>query len=273
MSGAAAGWMEDAFKDMREDLWNERAYYERGRDREHAVEDAKLAYQRNVDAYKSRYVWTMNDMANAGLNPILAASQGVGGVPGAPVAQQTGASFPRNSGSDGKSSGMAGYAQAASAQQSLAQAELTTSQARVNNAQAEHIQQQTRTEQERPEEIRASVERQRQAVQESIQTVKTLGATEVREYASAAELVAREEKIRAELPQIKATIDLLVSQKGEIDQRVKAQLPELLAALHRLEASAKVYGLPGKEKEAMVQSSPVMGTISAMIKALSPLIR
>lgn len=40
---------------------------------------ATVANQRNVYNYQHRYQWSMDDMQKAGLNPILAATQGVGG--------------------------------------------------------------------------------------------------------------------------------------------------------------------------------------------------
>jgi hypothetical protein len=40
---------------------------------------ATLANQRNVYNYQHRYQWAMQDMQKAGLNPILAATQGIGG--------------------------------------------------------------------------------------------------------------------------------------------------------------------------------------------------
>lgn len=40
---------------------------------------ATVANQRNVYNYQHRYQWSMEDMQKAGLNPILAATQGIGG--------------------------------------------------------------------------------------------------------------------------------------------------------------------------------------------------
>lgn len=40
---------------------------------------ATVANQRNVYNYQHRYQWAMQDMQNAGLNPMLAATQGIGG--------------------------------------------------------------------------------------------------------------------------------------------------------------------------------------------------
>jgi len=56
---------------------------------EWSKEAATTAYNRSVDAYKNRYLWASEDMEQAGLNPILAASQGfqVGSGVQAPMAQ------------------------------------------------------------------------------------------------------------------------------------------------------------------------------------------
>nr|DAT72810.1 MAG TPA: DNA pilot protein [Microviridae sp.] len=40
---------------------------------------ATVANQRNIYNYQHRYQWAMQDMQNAGLNPMLAATQGIGG--------------------------------------------------------------------------------------------------------------------------------------------------------------------------------------------------
>lgn len=40
---------------------------------------ATVANQRNIFNYQHRYQWAMDDMQKAGLNPILAATQGIGG--------------------------------------------------------------------------------------------------------------------------------------------------------------------------------------------------
>ena len=44
----------------------------------------------NVENYKHRYQWSMEDMRNAGLNPILAATNGIGGsIAGASAASKS----------------------------------------------------------------------------------------------------------------------------------------------------------------------------------------
>ena len=40
---------------------------------------ATVANQRNIYNYQHRYQWAMDDMQKAGLNPMLAATQGIGG--------------------------------------------------------------------------------------------------------------------------------------------------------------------------------------------------
>lgn len=44
-----------------------------------AAAASKQQHEWNVDDYKHRYQWSMQDMQAAGLNPILAATQGIGG--------------------------------------------------------------------------------------------------------------------------------------------------------------------------------------------------
>lgn len=268
MSGAGAGWMEDAFKDMREDMWNERAYYERGRDREHAVEDAKLANQRNIDNYKNRYQWMMQDMSNAGLNPMLAAGASPGGVAGASPAQQTGAGFPRNSGSSGKSTGVAAYAQTASAAQAVAQADLIASQSRLTDAQTRATEQSTnesrareRTEVERPGQVR-------QQINESIEMTNRLIQDAKVGVATAANLVQQTRNLQELVPQIRVTVEQV-----KADTRLKGRHDEVArldAALKDLERVAMLAKQPQALQDQSVHESFV-GSLSAVIRALTGL--
>lgn len=268
MSGAGAGWMEDAFKDMRQDMWDERAYYQRGVDRQNAVEDAKLAYQRNLDAYGSRYQMTMADMAKAGLNPILAASQGVGGVPSAQPASQTTASFPHKQGSGGKSAGVEAFAQAASAQQSIAQAELTTAQTGLVGAQTRQVETQTNTERERPEQVRTDTAKSRQSIDESVAMTNRLIQDAKTGAATAANVQQQTKNLQELVPQIRATVDLV-----KADTRLRGEQTKVAAlesALKDLERIARLAEQPRFLQDQSVHDSFV-GSLSAVIRALTGL--
>lgn len=67
---------------------------------ENARENMELQHAYNVDDFKHRYQWTVDDMRAAGLNPILAATNGIGGnVNGTALAQSHMAPTPDFAGS------------------------------------------------------------------------------------------------------------------------------------------------------------------------------
>lgn len=55
-----------------------------------ADKQAEKAHNRNVDAYRNRHQWEVQDLIAAGLNPILSATQGAGGVPASAQAMMSG---------------------------------------------------------------------------------------------------------------------------------------------------------------------------------------
>lgn len=84
------------------------------------------------------------------------------------------------------------------------------------------------------------------------------------------------EKLKEEIPHIKASIDLMRNQSGEIAQRVKANLPRLEAALKNLEAGLKAAELIPKQNRAILHGGEsgndrVLGLISEFIRAFNPL--
>lgn len=210
----------------------------------------------------------MRDLEGAGLNPILAvqgpgASQGVvpsGRSPGG-YSSSPGASFAQ---------GMHSAAQVGVAQ---SQAELNRAAADKEVAQAENI---------RADTLNKPIhgDQMRQQIAESIEKAKELQESAKHHAASAAQAEQQVKNLQEFIPHIRATIRQLEAQtrltgaqEAETVQRIKENLPALKAQLERLEASARVYSLPQREKEALVHSSPVTGVLSAMIKALSPLLR
>lgn len=91
-------------------------------------EMVELQNRLNVDNYKHRYQWAMDDMRDSGLNPILAATQGIGGN----IAGASALALQDNSGL----SAVGGMSAAAANQQANSAAALIKSQTEKNNADA-----------------------------------------------------------------------------------------------------------------------------------------
>lgn len=264
----AGSWMEDAFKDMREDLWNERAYYERGRDREHAVEDAKLAYQRNLDAYGSRYQMTMADMKAAGLNPMLAVSQGVGGVPGASPAQQTGASFPRPSRSktvtpEIQQANSAAAVAASTVELQGSQSRNVDADTRLKEQHANESRAREATEKEKPEHVRSEIRR-------IAADIDRLAGSTAREFASAGQAQAATAKLREEIQQVRAIIQNLTAHTDLY--RAETSKVDVEKRIREIEEILKEFEKPESFNRASLHEG-YLGRLSTLLKGLSPLIK
>lgn len=211
----------------------------------------------------------MQDLRESGINPILAA--------GSPATGGSGSPSP---------GGYGGGSSFSSGVHAGASASLASSQRDVNTAAAEKLRAEAATERNRPENVaadtdvkRAQVPRIAQEITQSIAEVDRIRATTAREGSSAANLEQQTRNLKAQIPQIEAIIKNVTaltvkakSETGEIDQRVRANLPAIHAKLGELQAILDKL----KQPEAMNQAglhSTFLGSLSTLLKGLSPLIR
>lgn len=269
MNWSAWSAAENIAKDVREDLWNERAYYQQGVNKQASEEEAKRNRQFQMDMYSHRYSLTMEDLRRSGLNPLLAVTNGPGGTPGGGQAQIPGVSGPAPRGA-GAATGVV-IAQTAQIQ---AQNEMLKASADKARAEAEA----TRA------TYPVNIETMRQKIAESIQNVKTLMATETHQYGSAGQAFQQTANLKAQIPQIEATIKLLGAQTVEslaraglaqaeasrVLRELAAKMPEINAALADLKQQALQLEQPRLHQEATLHKS-WMGALSALFRNLNPL--
>lgn len=196
------------------------------------------------------YQRAVADMKAAGLNPMLAYSQGGASSPagsGMPNPPNVGQAFNE------------GYLSGNTAEKTRAEGRV------VREYGIDKVVQEI-------SESQARVERLGAEFRKLEQDVNTGKAVEERERAAIA-------KLQEELPQIRAMVALLKEQRGEIAQRIKPNLPELEAALKKLEAMAKTFGMPEAEARARTFGGAAwsagnadrVGVMIQFLRALNPI--
>lgn len=198
------------------------------------------------------------DMKAAGINPMLAFSQG-------------GASTP--SGGQGPISQIKPVAPPAAGtnaqMQTQAQTALLHAQEELTKAEANEVRARTPTHTVKIDEMKARIEDLRASVSERT--------------ASAARQNQQIENLRAEIPRIQEDVNRIMqeanrlasqtflqgAQEREINQRVKANLPELEKQTRLLELYLTRVAIPGKELDAEVRQS-FIGILGNYLKALIP---
>lgn len=224
---------------------------------------ANRAWQENL--YRTRYQIQVHDLQQAGLNPMLAYGSAPPGAPGGSAA---------SSGIGGGSGGASQMVNSALTAASVERVEAEASKLRAEE-----------------DEIRARTPRHSwdiahigQQISESVQRIATLREQAGAHWASAQQALASADKLRAELPQVQATIDQLkgltalqLVQQGvekaradEIIQRIKANLPQAERALLDLQAVAKGMELPGKQADEAARGS-FAGMLGSYLRAILPI--
>lgn len=228
----------------------------------------------------STYQTTVQDMKAAGLNPMLAYSHGGTPTPGAPAA--TGGIAASSSGTRLQPA----EAQAAwsAAQLNAAAAEAKTAEASKTRAEEQEITARTKTYPVTIDNIQQQIKESQARAENLVQQTHTGAAT-------AENVQQQTENLRATLPQIRATVNMLQTlatknkadailagaqttvsdaQYDEIQQRVRANLPAIQAALQKLETQHRNLELPQAGMRAAVYDSPI-GALSEFLRALNPL--
>lgn len=236
---------------------------EAAKNREFQREMSSTAYQRGT-----------KDLLAAGLNPMLALSHA-----GASTPSGSSASGQAASASAGQPSGGHGGGDLLA----LSQAKLLDSQTKRTDAETLEIGERTKVHGAAVGEKEASADKLRQDVKESIERISNI-QQQVRTGAStASHLDQQVTNLQAALPQIAATVRLLIAQAKQtgtmtglteeqtrdLRQKIHQNLPALENALKHMELRERTAGLPRKEQDMRTHDSAI-GTASSILRSIIP---
>lgn len=248
------------------------------------AEQAAIAHARSIQMYQNRYQWSVEDLKKAGLNPMLAYGHGPGSA-------GSGAQASGSPASPGPTPDIPGGIQATSAADyNRALTERVEAEKEKLAAETREINERTPTHAVTRDSLNQGIQESQERIRKIIQDTSTSAATaqnlqqqtqnlqeiipQIRAqtaqlHALAKLNLAHVGQAAAQTAQLKALEGLTREQMGEVQQRVRENLPQLDAALRRLEQDSQKLAMPRRYHESGTQEG-YLGALSATLKALNP---